>query len=77
MILEGDNDRARDILQEIIALCARRQCVLIAGNGVFYLAKVASKFPPQAVAIAQILQVSELMAEWAGADQAPVSQVKQ
>ena len=73
---EPDNERARDILSEIIALCARRSCVLIAGNGVFYLAKVTSMIPPEAVAIAQVRQVSELMAEWQDAENVPRAQVK-
>ena len=73
---EPDNERARDILSEIIALCARRSCVLIAGNGVFYLAKVTSMIPPEAVAIAQVRQVSELMAEWQDAESVPQAQVK-
>ena len=71
MKLEPDDERARDILKEIIALCARRNCTLIAGNGVFYLAKVVSMMPPQATAIAQVRQINPYMAEWMGADSKP------
>ena len=71
-----DNELARNVLQELIALCARRGVILEAGNGVFYLAKVVSVFPPQATAIAQIRQISQLMAEWQDADNVPQAQVK-
>ncbi len=64
-----DPERAEDILQEILAICLKRKCILKAGNGVFYLAKIVSAYPPQATAIAQIQEINPRVALWQPVDE--------
>lgn len=72
-----DPERAEDIIHELLQLCIKHKVVLLAGNGVFYLARVVGDVPnraaaslamvgvkPQARAIAQIREINPTMAEW-------------
>ena len=76
--ITNDPDRAEDILRELMEICRKRKCVLQAGHGVFYLARMGDApievikagallgVQPEAKAIAQIREINPTMAEWAG-----------
>lgn len=76
-----DPDRAEDIIRELIEVCRKRGCVLLPGNGVFYLARMEGDLQsailaqrmvgarPKAQAIAQIREINPTCAEWCGTDQ--------
>ena len=73
--LVHDPDRAEDIVRELMEVCRKRKCVLLAGNGVFYLARVDVEEAKQHMAaafgtkmpvapIAQIREINPGVAEW-------------
>ena len=59
---------AEEVLQDLRRVCAKHKCMLTPGHGVFYLARILTHMPPQATAIAAILQINPGMVEWAPAD---------
>lgn len=62
------NEMTEEILQDLRRVCAKHKCMLTAGNGVFYLARILTDLPPQATAIAQVREINPGMVEWAPAD---------
>lgn len=61
-------DLAEEVLHDLRRVCAKHKCILTAGNGVFYLAKILTDLPPQATAIAQVREINPGLIEWAPAD---------
>jgi hypothetical protein len=76
--MSHERERATEILEDFMAVCRKHKCVLLPGNGVFYLAHIAKEPTPaeaqlmlmsgrkvQAVAIATIREINPGMSEWA------------
>jgi hypothetical protein len=72
------NEQAAEFLNEAILLCGKHKCVLLPGNGVFYLARIPKELTAaeaqiaimtgqkqKAIGIATIREINPGMAEWA------------
>ena len=75
--MSHERERAAEILEDFMAVCRKHKCVLLPGNGVFYLAHIAKEptasvaavllrtgMRAPAVAIAAIREINPGMSEW-------------
>ncbi len=73
-------EQAAEILEDLMAVCRKHKCVLLPGNGVFYLARIPKELTAaeaqvaimtgqkqKAIAIATIQEINPGMAQWAPA----------
>lgn len=79
-------EQAAEILEDLMAVCRKHKCVLLPGNGVFYLARIPKELTAaeaqvaimtgqkhKAIGIATIREINPGMSEWAPAIEEEVS----
>jgi hypothetical protein len=75
--MSHEREQAAEILEDLMQVCRKHKCILLPGNGVFYLARPAKELNAmeaqialktgqrqQAVAIATIREINPGMSEW-------------